>query len=210
MAPATEPAFNWFCQNTSINTSTSAIQLDNMFDQITLSTLKPGSLQNNYYAAYPLQIRWKEGDFGSVKTTTSSTTPTSSLAPAQSWGSGRPTSTSVSGVQMHDSRALPTGAIAAIAVVAGVVALSALGVLVWWLRRTSKGRHSSELGSKGEGTGEMAVEGERGEIGNTHNELEAKKTQREAELVSRERLEMEAREMAELGQGKRSSFAEMG
>ena len=190
--------------------STSAIQLDNMFDQFTQSTVSP--INQNYYAAYPLQIRWKEGDFDGVKTTTdvASGTSTSSPAPAQSLGSGRPTTTSVVGTQKQGASGLSTGAIAAIASVAGVLLLSALGGLVWWLSRRSRAQHSKEIEAKGEDAADISEQDMANVGGRKYNELEGREAQRDAELDGSERLEMEANQRVELGEGNQGSMPELG
>ena len=94
-----------------------------------------------YYAAYPLQIRWKAGDFDNIATLTSAASivsgslasniaqPSPLTSPASPVASGSPSSS-----------ALSSGVIAAIAVVVGVAFLAALIALVWWLRRRSRKR----------------------------------------------------------------------
>ncbi len=192
----------------NINASTSAIQLDNMSDQFTKTTVDP--INQFYYAAYPLQIRWKEGDFAAAKTTLASlsSATSSSPVPAQSVASGRPTSTSPAVTGYQSSNSLSTGAIAAIAAVVGIVLLCALGVLVWWLRRKDRGQHSASTKSKdGDASGmtEDPYASNR-----TYDELEARGAREAAELEARERAELDARERAELEARKSVSRPEMG
>lgn len=214
VAAATEPQYNWFCQNLNINASTSAIQLDNMSDQFTKTTVDP--INQFYYAAYPLQIRWKEGDFAAAKTTLASLSSATSTSPvpAQSVASGRPTSTSPAVTAYQSSNSLSTGAIAAIAVVVGIVLLCALGVLVWWLRRRYRGQYSastkSTASTKSKDGYASGITEDPYASNRTHEELEAPGAREAAELEARERAELETRERAELEARKRVSRAEMG
>ena len=59
-AALTASPYNNFCQYLYFNTSTSATALDNIADQHTDAIIT--SIENYYYANYPIQIRWKEGD----------------------------------------------------------------------------------------------------------------------------------------------------
>jgi len=202
----------------NINASTSAIQLYNMSDQSTKTTVDP--IKDYYYAAYPLQIRWKEGDFAAAKTTPASLSSTASSppVPAQSVASEGPTSTSPAVTGSQSSHTLSTGAIAAIAVVVGIVLLSALGVLVWWLRKRYRGQHSAS--TKSTASTKSKAESKDGYASGmtedpyasnrTHEELEAPGAREAAELEARERAELETRERAELEARKRVSRAEMG
>lgn len=122
--------------------------------------------------------------------------------------SGSPTSASPAVTGSHSSNSLSTGAIAAIAVVTGIVLLSALGVLVWWLRRKQQGQHSASKKSKAgyaSGMTEVPYASNR-----TYNELEAREAREAAELEARERAELEAREGGDLEARKRVSRAEIG
>jgi hypothetical protein len=92
-----------------------------LFDQKTLTKYAvPANSPALYQYAYPLQIRWKDEDRVSHPAT-----PTPTPTPTQS-----PPATTKQGIS--------TGAIVAIAVVVGVVALAVLAVLVWWLKQKRK------------------------------------------------------------------------
>jgi len=106
----------------ALSTSTTATAMD-LYDQTPLSIITvPPDPTAPYQYAYPLQIRWKEGDFSAVSTPTSTIPNTPTQTPAT------PSATVVL------KNGLSTGAIVGIAVVAGIVVLAAIGVLVWWLR----------------------------------------------------------------------------
>lgn len=165
-----------------------------MFHQSTISTLV-GTGNNFFYAAYPLQIRWKEGDFDAAKTTGGGSRVTPAPAPAQSVTSGGSKSTSAAASSSQTSQSLSTGAIAAIAVVIGVVLLAALGVLVWWLRKKSLARNTSPTEAKHTTASEIVENLPYGYSG--HGELEAQQVRGAAELEARERLELEARDQME-------------
>ncbi|MCJ1281617.1 hypothetical protein MMC26_000937 [Xylographa opegraphella] len=126
--------YNSFAQKNDLGITTAAYAMDNIFDQSTLSAENAASYS---WAAYPLQIRWKDSDF---PTTTGSTTPTSGTAvpgsvPATSSPSSLPTASGPS-----SSQGLSRGAIAAIAVVVSIVVLAVIAFLFWCLRRRSRER----------------------------------------------------------------------
>jgi hypothetical protein len=102
-----------------------------LYDQTPLSIITvPPDPAAIYQYAYPLQIRWKEGDFFSVSTPTSTTPNTQTpISPT--------TSTTV-----VSNKGLSTGVITGIAVAIGIVILAAIGVLVCWLRGKRKAGRS--------------------------------------------------------------------
>ena len=105
--------------------------VDNIIDQkVTNMT----TVTQFYNAAYPLQIRWKAGDFDTTPTTTSTGSTATSLIPS----TPSPTTTSVPAATqqaLSTSHGLSTGSIVAIAVVVGVVFLFALAAFIWWKRK---------------------------------------------------------------------------
>ena len=101
---------------------------DNLVDQEIVSTVEASSLGRWYLIAYPIQIRWRDGDFNNEATPTSTTSTGVS-------STRRPTSSSTTKLQgSHGSNGLDAGAIAGISV--GLV-LFAIGViaLVFFQRR---------------------------------------------------------------------------
>ncbi|KAH8902629.1 hypothetical protein BR93DRAFT_931857 [Coniochaeta sp. PMI_546] len=79
------------CQS-PLSTSTPVVVIDNIFDQKTLSTRTftlPPTLSYSWQIAYPIQIRWKSGDFAQASVTSTSSTSTSTTSsPASSIGGG--------------------------------------------------------------------------------------------------------------------------
>ncbi|MCJ1391604.1 hypothetical protein MMC18_004468 [Xylographa bjoerkii] len=128
--------YNVFAQKNDLGISTTAFAADNIFDQNILSV---ESVQSYYWAAYPLQIRWKDSDFTTTTTGTASTSSTPTPV-ASVPATGSPSSLSnISGAST--SAGLPTGVVPAIAVVVGVVVLATLAFLFWCLRRRSRERN---------------------------------------------------------------------
>ena len=112
--------------------------VDNIIDQkVTNMT----TVTQFYNAAYPLQIRWKSGDFDTTPTITSTGSTATSLIPS----TPSPTTTSVpvaTQQAVSTSHGLSTGSIVAIAVVVGIVFLSALAAFIWWKRKVvSRDKH---------------------------------------------------------------------
>ncbi|KAK6544744.1 hypothetical protein TWF694_001430 [Orbilia ellipsospora] len=118
------------CETTR-TASTTVLVVENISIQKIISTATLPEGTSIYDYAYPLQIRWKDSDFA-VSTGLTSTIPTetgptagpSSQSPAKSGGG-------------HSG--LSTGAIVAIAVVLGVVAILGIVAFLWW-RRAQKRR----------------------------------------------------------------------
>lgn len=114
----------------ALSTSTTATAMD-LYDQTPLSIITiPPDPAATYQYAYPLQIRWKEGDFSSVGTSTFSIPNTQTPTPAT------PSATVV------PKKGLSTGAVTGIAAAVGIVVLAATVVLVWWLRGKRKAGRS--------------------------------------------------------------------
>jgi len=102
-------------------------ELDNIYSQNIVSTVelssRPASgVTVTYDYAYPIQIRWKDGEVVSNSVVS---------GPASS----SPTQTAVSTASHKSSSALSTGAIAAIAVVLGLLTVIGLGFVVLWIRK---------------------------------------------------------------------------
>lgn len=124
------------CQS-PLSTSTHVVVLDNIFNQKTLST-RQFSLATDfafsYQVAWPIQIRWREGDtFDALPSTTKSSSGSSSTDP-QGGDSSRDSSGGSSG------NSLSGGAIAGIVIGALVFVALVVGVvlLVFLLRKRSK------------------------------------------------------------------------
>ncbi|MCJ1431348.1 hypothetical protein MMC27_000699 [Xylographa pallens] len=127
--------YNVFAQKTDLGVTTTAFAADNIFDQNILS-VEP--VQSYYWAAYPLQIRWKDSDFPTTTVGTVSALATAvpvASAPATSSPSSLP-----NGSGPSIPHGLSSGVIAAIAVVAGIAVLTSIAFLVCCLRRRSRER----------------------------------------------------------------------
>jgi hypothetical protein len=100
-----------------------------LYDQKTLSKqIIPADTRTPYQYAYPLQIRWKDGDL--VAHTTTSVIATLTASPSRTATKEPPAA----------GQGPSMGVIVAIAVVVGAVALvMIIAVLIWWLK---KARHS--------------------------------------------------------------------
>ncbi|MCJ1417666.1 hypothetical protein MMC32_004010 [Xylographa parallela] len=127
--------YNVFAQKTDLGVTTTAFAADNIFDQNILS-VEP--VQSYYWAAYPLQIRWKDSDFPTTTAGTSSPPATAvpvASAPATSSPSSLPPVSAPS-----TPHGLSSGVIAAIAVVASIAVLTVIAFLVCCLRRRARQR----------------------------------------------------------------------
>jgi hypothetical protein len=104
--------------------ATTALVVDNIIHQSIYSTetLSAQTGTPLYDYAYPIQIRWKDSDFAAQ--TSSSTTPSSGTTPTEKT------------IATSKSKKLSTGAIAAIAVILGL--LAGLLVGLWWSRKKRK------------------------------------------------------------------------
>lgn len=127
------PYYNVFAQDTTFPIST-AVVVDNIFNQSTQSTT---TVTQFYNCNYPLQIRWKAGDFDNTTTLTASTTGTTGTTGSSRIVSVTATSSpSTATSSSSGPKGLSTGSIVAIAVVVGIVLFAALaGFFVWWKKR---------------------------------------------------------------------------
>ena len=117
-----------YAQNMTQPSKMTATVLSNLVNQDVL-TVTPIVDEWWYRAAYPIQIRWKEDDFApGVSRTTGS--PVAAQATVLT-GSHLPEVTSAPA----SGGGLATGAIVAIAVVLGVLAIAAAAAIIWWRRR---------------------------------------------------------------------------
>jgi len=124
--------YNVFAQKTDLGISTTAFAADNIFDQNILSV---ESVQSVYWAAYPLQIRWKDSDFTTTPTSTASLSSTA--APVTSVPTGSSPSSSSQSSNSSTSHGLSSGVVAAIAVSISIVGLAIIAFFWWCLRKRS-------------------------------------------------------------------------
>jgi hypothetical protein len=189
--PATTPYDNWFCQRRYYNLSSTAYVYNDIFNQ---GFVRTESINSWYYAAYPLQIRWKAGDFDNIATLTGSPISSASSPPANS----APSSSPIAAVAPPTST-LSNGVIAAIVVVVGLILVAALAGLLWWLRKRSRERVASPKALHNQHASEMQGNSGKGLLPVAEVMGDA---QYDHELEARERAELEARSRehrAELG-----------
>ncbi|MCJ1358430.1 MAG: hypothetical protein MMC33_008430 [Icmadophila ericetorum] len=151
-APTTTSYINAWCQVEYYNLSSTVQVYNDIFDQSFLST---EAIQSWYYLAYPLQIRWKSGDFDNPATLTSSlssssisttntqtTSHTQTASHIQTTSPTQTTTTPSSSLSIvptsMPSHSLTTGAIAGIAVVVSLLVLAALAALIWFFRKRAR------------------------------------------------------------------------
>lgn len=141
-----------------------------LYDQTPISTISvPANTYEPYMYAYPLQIRWKEGECvggstcTSITTTTMGDPQTSVLGSGSGFGGGTGSASgglaTTSTERVAEGHGLSTGAIAAIAVVGGIVMLVAIGVLVWWMKGKRKREKPQEARQTQEGWQKAELEG---------------------------------------------------
>ena len=189
------PYYNVFPQDTSFPIA-SAVVVDNIFNQTSLGST---TITQFYNIAYPLQIRWKAGDFDNTTTITAST----AAATTGTTGSSHMASVTATAVPSAapsgpSSKGLSTGSIAAIAVVAGIVVLAALGFFIWWRRRAGRAQGGKRFKDPSIGEKKYANAGELETSANIP-ELGGQHEQARAELGDRDRAELEGTGRSELG-----------
>ena len=138
-ATLTAPYYNWACQDA--DTSYPMISVyDGIIDQKFLSATSSSVFW--YALAYPIQIRWKQGDFDDIGTLTS--TSSNSTAASTSLATTPMASSATESITKSNRDRLSTGAIAGICVALGVLAIIALVAIAIWFRRRSKRRVEQE------------------------------------------------------------------
>ncbi|KAI9808892.1 MAG: hypothetical protein M1827_007167 [Pycnora praestabilis] len=120
---------------------------DNVFDQKSLTT---EDINSWYYAAYPIQIRWKSGDFDSTTAATATSSTSSLISPASSASSLSPTASAGS-----STHTLSTGVVAAVAVIVAILVIAGSAVMVWWIRKRSKKQAAKRIATENQRANEM-------------------------------------------------------
>lgn len=138
--PVTTPYRNHVCQRSFYNTSSTAFVYDNIFDQKFLSTTQ---IESWYYIAFPIQVRWKQGDFDNIATLTtqSSTLATSVSTRTSSFFPSQTGSTQVSQPAGQNDTSSPSrtrSIIIALSVALSVAAVGFGALLVWLIWQKSQ------------------------------------------------------------------------